>query len=152
MVNSSGYEVAGDQAEGIDKSGSINDSLMPAPLTALYQAEYEQMDNEGQLRLFFEISISNIEADAIKNATVAQHDCAEWKHHRNGQLTASLFHDVLVQKPTTNPKPLLKKIMGYEHNDLSHVPAIKWGFKMRVLRGHSMPVSWLQNMTILLVV
>ena len=42
-------------------------------------------------------------------------------------MTASVFHDVLVHKPSTSPVPLVKKIMGYEKNDLSNVPAIKWG-------------------------
>ena len=98
------------------------------------------------------MSISNIEADAVRDTNVAQHDCAAWTQHQNGRLTTSLFHDVFVRKPTTNPKPLIKKIMRYEQNDLSHVPAIRWGFKMRVLQGCSMLVSCLQNITILLVI
>ena len=122
--------VAEDQAEDTGNTRSSSDD-MPAPLTALYQAEYEQMDNEQLLKeaekLFFKMNISDIEANAIRDATVAQHNCAEWTQHRNGRLTASLFHDVFVRKPTTNPKPLIKKIMGYEQNDLSHVPAISWG-------------------------
>ena len=44
-----------------------------------------------------------------------------------GRLTASVFHDVLVRKPSNSPVPLVTKIMGYEKNDLSNVPAIKWG-------------------------
>ncbi|XP_065919203.1 uncharacterized protein [Dysidea avara] len=131
MVNSTGDEVAEDQAEHVGNSGSSNEDLMPAPLTALHQAEYEQMDDEELLkeaeRLFCEMSISNIEADAIRDATVAQHDCVAWTQHQNGRLTASLFHDVFVRKPTTNPELLVKKIMGYEQNDLSHIPAIRWG-------------------------
>ena len=42
MVNSTGNEVAEDQAEDIGNSGSSNEDLMPAPLTALHQTEYEQ--------------------------------------------------------------------------------------------------------------
>ena len=71
------------------------------------------------------MSISNIEADAVRDATVSQHNCAVWTQHQNGQLTTSLFHDVFVRKPTTNPEPLIKKIMGYEQNYLSNVPAIR---------------------------
>ena len=42
MVNSTGDDVAEDQAEDIGNSGSSNEDLMPAPLTALHQTEYEQ--------------------------------------------------------------------------------------------------------------
>jgi len=95
---------------------------------------------------------NDVEADVIKDATIVTQNCAAWTQHRNGQLTASLFYDVFVRKPTTNLKPLIKKIMRYEQNDLSHVPAIRWGFKVSVARDYSMPASYLLNMTTLHVV
>ena len=51
----------------------------------------------------------------------------QWRDQRSGRIIASLFHDVYVRKESTDPEPLVKRIMGYEQNDLSHVPAIKWG-------------------------
>ena len=32
-----------------------------------------------------------------------------------------------MHKKSTRPEPLIKRVMGYEQSDLSHVPAIKWG-------------------------
>ena len=49
------------------------------------------------------------------------------REQQNGHLTASVFHDVYVRKESTNPEPLVKRIMGYEQSDLSYVPAINWG-------------------------
>jgi len=51
-------------------------------------------------------------------------------------LTASVFHDVLVCKSLTSPVPLVKKIMGYDKNDLSQVPAIRWGVQNENFARH----------------
>ena len=123
MANNPGNNVAED-------SGNY-DCNIPAPLTALYQSDYKLINDSELLieaeRLFCELTISDSEASAIKEATVAQHDCVAWKEQRKGRLTASLFHDVFVRKPTTDPVPLLKKVMGYEQSDLGHIPSIRWG-------------------------
>ena len=105
--------------------------VIPAPLTSLYHERYQQM-SDHQLkkeaeRVFYGMKISDGEAVAIEKATVAQHSSVQWRDQRNGCITASLFHDVYVRKESTDPECLIKRIMGYEHNDLSHVPAIKWG-------------------------
>ena len=80
-------------------------------------------------KLFCAMTISDSEVSAVKEATVDQSDCAAWKEQRKGRLTASLLHEVFVQKPTTHSMPLLKKVMGYEQSDLSHIPAIRWGIQ-----------------------
>ena len=124
-ASSSGNDITGDYGS--------TDSNIPAPLTALYQAGYELMNDEELAteaeRLFCEMTISDSDFGVIKEATVAQNNCAAWTEQRKGRLTASLFHDVFVRKPTTDPVPLLKKIMGYEQNDLSYIPSIRWGIQ-----------------------
>ena len=114
-----------------DNATDTSHDHIPSPLTALHQANYEQMNDEELLKeaekLFYTLNISDAEVHAIRNATIDQHNCAAWTEQRQGRLTASVFHDVLVRKSSTSPVPLVMKIMGYEKNDLSHVPAIKWG-------------------------
>jgi len=80
-------------------------------------------------KLFCAMTISDSEFSAVKEATVDQSDCAAWKEQRKRRLTASLFHEVFVRKPTTDSMLLLKKVMGYEQSDLSHIPAIRWGIQ-----------------------
>ena len=107
--------------------------IIPAPLTALYCERYNEMNVEELEKeaesLFYIMSISMRDAEAIQKATIMQHCCAQWREQRNGRLTASLFHDVFVRKESTDTGPILKRIMGYKHNDLSYIPAINWGIR-----------------------
>jgi len=123
MANNPGNDVTED-------SGNY-DCNVPAPLNALYQSAYELMNDTELLieaeRLFCELTISDSGVSAIKEGTVAQHDCVAWKEQRKERLMASLFHNFFVWKPTTDPVPLLKKVMGYEQSDLGHIPSIWWG-------------------------
>ena len=123
MENNPGNDVTED-------SGN-SDCNVPALLTALYQADYEIMKDTELLTeadgLFCEMTITDSEVSAIKEATVAQHDCVAWREQRKGCLTASLFYDVFVRKLITDPVPLLKKVMGYEQSDLGNISFIRWG-------------------------
>jgi len=120
--------MANNPSSDVTEDSGDSDCNVPASLTALY---HELMNDTKLLTnpegLFCEMTISDSEVSAIKEATVAQHDCVAWKEQRKGRLTASLFHDVFVRKPTTDPVPLLKKVMGYEQSDLGHIPSIRWG-------------------------
>ena len=101
---------------------------LPSPLTGLYSDEYEGIDDDSILtkvkELFQSISISDKQAKLIEKATHAQRACTEWTKQRVGWLTASSFHDIFV---TTDPEPLIKRIMGYDQSDLSSIPVINWG-------------------------
>ena len=77
--------------------------------------------------VFQGISISDEQAKSIERATRAQRAFSEWKEQRVGLLTESSFHDVFVRRDTTDPEPLIKRVMGYDQSDLSSIPAIKWG-------------------------
>ena len=115
----------------IPVTDSADNELIPAPLTALHQQKYEHLNNDELKKeaeeVFCAMTISDQEANEIKKATITQHDSVLWREQRNGRLTASVFHDVYVRKESTNPEPLVKRIMGYEQSDLSYVPAINWG-------------------------
>ena len=71
-----------------ENATDTNHDHIPAPLTALHQADYEQMNEEELLKeaekLFYALKISDSEVDAIRNATVDQHSCAAWtEQHRD---------------------------------------------------------------------
>ena len=110
---------------------STSSVAIPAPLTALHKDLYYNMAN-GELekeaeKLFCGLSNSELEAEALVNATIMQQASAPWREQRNGRLTGSIFRDIYVCKKSTGPESLIKRVMGYEQSDLSHVPAIKWG-------------------------
>ena len=116
-----------------DQAYVISD-VIPVPLTTtLYCEHYNQMNSEElekeAERVFCSMSISVRDAETIQRATIMQQSCAQWREQRNGRITASLFHDVYVRKESTHPDLLLKRIMGYEQNDLSYIPAINWGIQ-----------------------
>ena len=47
-------------------------------------------------KLFYALKISDVEVDAIRNATVDQHSCATWTEQRQGRLTASVFDCISI--------------------------------------------------------
>ena len=116
-----------------DSETSTNSVAIPAPLLALHKDMYYNMANDElekeAEKLFCSLSISEKEAEALVNATIMHQASAQWKEQRNGHghLTGSIFHDIYVRKQSTGPETLIKRVMGYEQSDLSHVPAIKWG-------------------------
>ena len=114
-----------------DSETSTNSVAIPAPLTTLHKDMYYNMANDElekeAEKLFCSLSISEKEAEALVNATIMQQASAQWREQRNGRLTGSIFHDIYVCKKSTGLEPLIKRVMGYEQSDLSHVPAIKWG-------------------------
>ena len=121
-------EMAEYQTAIADNVDNDPDNVIPAPLTALHQEKYEYFNNDELKKeaekVFCTMTISDRETSIIKKATITQNDSVVWREQRNGRLTA---HDVYVRKESTDPEPLVKRIMGYEQNDLSHIPAINWG-------------------------
>jgi len=77
------------------------------------------------IEIFRSIHISDGECKAIEASTRLQRNCDEWMMQRRGRITASLFHDVYVLKPTTSPASLRDRLL--KPKDLSSIPAIKWG-------------------------
>ena len=66
--------------------------------------------------------IQNIEA-----ATRGQSASELWYSMRNGRLTSSRFGEILHQRYSTNPRNLVRDIMGYGGPIKCLTPAIRWG-------------------------
>lgn len=79
------------------------------------------------------LSPSDIIADAVPTAqqilnlaaaTHQQANSALWKAHRKGRITASNSYRILH---CSDPSSVLHHIMQYQLQDLSAIPAVKWG-------------------------
>lgn len=101
------------------------------PLTELYCEEYKDYDN-NQLKdasrdVFLSIKMSREDSKNIEDCTRNQRESDDWYEQRCGRLTASTFHDVLARKTSSNPDVIVKRLV--KKQDLSHLPAIKWGIE-----------------------
>ena len=75
----------------------------------------------GQMKLPVDV-VENIEA-----ATRQQSECELWFALRNGRITSSRFGEILHRRSSTDPKRLVKDIMGYG-GPMKHLPPqIRWG-------------------------
>ena len=78
--------------------------------------------------------LTDEEVSSMQLATVGQADSKDWMTQRHGRITASNFHKVytrmntLQDKPTADPKPLIRLLMGYLPQSVS--VAIKHGKAM----------------------
>ena len=103
----------------------MNESL-PQSLMEYISEKCTNVTNENiqetAKELFYSLSFTQEQCNAIEQATHRQRDCNNWYNQRKGRLTASSFHNVMTAK---NPEKVATKLM--ENNDLSHIPAIKWG-------------------------
>ena len=105
--------------------------VLPLPLAELYSEEYRKMSSqslsEKAKEIFRSLSYSQEQCDEIEKRTQLQRACPDWHKQRQGRLTASNFHDVLVKRKQSNCTSLLKKILSQK--DISHIPAIRWGIE-----------------------
>ena len=77
---------------------------------------------EKAKELFYSLSATQEQCNAIEQTTRKQRDCDIWYKQQQGRLTVSSFHSILsMQYPDKVACKLLEK------TDLSHVPANKWG-------------------------
>jgi len=63
----------------------------------------------------------------IEAATRGQADSELWQLMRNGRLTSSRFNEILKRRPTTDPRRLIRDIMGYNGPLKKVPPQIRWG-------------------------
>lgn len=75
-----------------------------------------------------QMPLSTDVCNEVELRTRGQSDNKLWFEARKGRITASLFHDVLKRKESTNPGKLVEKIIG-ENNEQLTTAAIKWGLK-----------------------
>ena len=74
-----------------------------------------------------EISLSFETVQKIEIATRGQSECDLWHSLHNGRLTSSKFGEILHRRPSTDPRRLVRDIMGYGGH-MQHVPPqIWWG-------------------------
>ena len=89
------------------------------------------------------MTLSQHESALIEEATRNQRKCDEWYRQREGRLTASSFHDVLVRRNQSDPSALVKKLLT--RKNLTFVPAIKWVIDSEEIAEQ----DYVSNMTIL---
>ena len=105
------------------------DDDLPSPLI-FYSHEYRSLDDQSLKdmvrEVFLSIKISQGDIERVERCTRSQRESSIWYEQRYGRLTASSFHDVLVRRKTTNPDSLTKTLLS-QPQDLSLIPAVKWG-------------------------
>lgn len=74
--------------------------------------------------------LSEVEAIEVYIATRGQTESALWYALHNGRLTSSRFGEILHQRSTTNPRRLVRDIMGYGGHSRGAPPQIHWGRTM----------------------
>ena len=67
------------------------------------------------------------EVTMIEEATQGQSENELWFAIRNGRLTSSKFGEILHRRESTNPRRLVRDIMGYGGPMKSLPPQIRWG-------------------------
>ena len=72
-------------------------------------------------------TLSYDEVEAIEAATLGQAENNLWFALRNGRLTSSRFGEIMHRRQSTDPRRLIKDIMGYG-GQMQHIPPqIRWG-------------------------
>ena len=108
-----------------------NSDCFPVSLIEYFSQLCRNVTDENVMekaeQLFYELNITQEQCDAIESTTRRQRESDAWHHQCQGRLTASSFHSVLNMKSTTDPSNFLQRVLTKE--DLSHIPAIKWGIE-----------------------
>ena len=116
-------------SDSVGKQPEATCQVLPSPLTELYSEEYRSMSSTSvskrAIEIFRSLSLSQKDCNNIERSTQLQRESEDWHKQRQGRLTASIFHDVLVKKNGTSCESLVKKCVV--KTDISHIPAIKWG-------------------------
>ena len=67
------------------------------------------------------------EVAIIEEATQRQSENELWFAIRNGRLTSSKFGEIFHRRESTNPRRLVRDIMGYGGPMKCQAPQIRWG-------------------------
>ena len=94
-----------------------------------FQKEFADLPTREQCYEYMQsMSLSKEVVDRIEEMTREQADSKLWHALRNGRLTSSRFGEILHRRQTTDPRRLVKDIMGYGKSNSKHVPPpIRWG-------------------------
>ena len=72
-------------------------------------------------------TLSQSEVEAIEAATRGQTESTLWYALHNGRLTSSRFGEILHRRSTTNPRRVVRDIMGYGGHSRGMPPQMRWG-------------------------
>ena len=92
-------------------------SLVPALITDLWLAL-------THILCLFCLQVNEAQAAAIEEATRAQSTSARWYRERSIRLTASNFGTIMNMRASTDPGPLVQRLINPEP---LKVPAVLWG-------------------------
>ena len=73
------------------------------------------------------VKLSTNEVMEIEIATRGQAENKLWLAMHNGRITSSRFAEIMHRKPSTDPRRLIKDIMGYGGGIKHLPPQIRWG-------------------------
>nr|XP_055074608.1 uncharacterized protein LOC129454122 [Misgurnus anguillicaudatus] len=105
---------------------------LPEKLVALYDANMRDLcQNDLQkkceeifIRLATELTYE--QCVNLERATKEQANSQDWHKYRIGRITSTTLYHVCTANETEKTD-LVEKIMQYNQQDLSHVPAVNWG-------------------------
>ena len=96
-----------------------------------FQKEFDDVPTREQCYEYMQsMTLSMEEAGRIEEMTREQADSKLWHALHNGRLTSSRFGEILHRRQTTDPRRLVRDIMGYGKTNSKHArapPAIRWG-------------------------
>lgn len=109
----------------------LNGLVLPPPITEMFLGEHTNLSSQAlldkALEVFSSIAITQEDCTNIEENTRLQRECIDWYKQREGRLTASFFHEILVQRKQSDPDLLVKKLLS--DVNISNIPAIKWGIE-----------------------
>ena len=89
--------------------------------------KFSPSTEEQCLEYLSNLKLSYAEVQAIEAATRGQTDNDLWLALHNGRLTSSRFGEIIHRRQSTNPRRLVKDIMGYGGRMQHMPPQIRWG-------------------------
>ncbi|RXN19909.1 Inhibitor of growth [Labeo rohita] len=109
---------------------------LPDPLVALYDANLRCLSqNELQERseeTFERLGklLTNEQCVNLEHTTKNQAHSQAWHLHSTGRITSTTLHRVCTVVTESTKTNLVKQVMHYNKQELSHVPAVLWGRDM----------------------
>ena len=105
------------------------DNTLPLSLTEYFSEKVKGLSDlqvvDKAKKLFQCITLSKHQCELVEMATQCQRQCNEWYRQREGRLTSSSFHEILVRRKQNDASALLKRLLT--RKDISSIPAVKWG-------------------------
>uniref|UniRef100_A0A3B3TFQ3 YqaJ viral recombinase domain-containing protein n=1 Tax=Paramormyrops kingsleyae TaxID=1676925 RepID=A0A3B3TFQ3_9TELE len=109
---------------------------LPEPLVALYDANLRCL-SQNQLQERSEETferlgklLTNEQCVNLELTTKNQAHSQAWHVHRTGRITSTTLHRVCTVVTESAKTNLVKQVMHYNKQELSHVPAVLWGSDM----------------------